>query len=85
MPVIAGGGVEDDFVRGEEAAAFAVEDHVERRAVFDAAAGVRELGFAVEFDARQVGSEAVEPEERRIADGVDQVHLHRVTRYVFAR
>jgi hypothetical protein len=32
-----------------------------------------------------VGGEAVEPEERRVADGFDQVHLHRVTRYALRR
>ena len=56
---VAGGAFDDGAARGEEGALFGVLDDVEGGAVFDAAAGVLEFGFA-EDGAGCFGGEAVE-------------------------
>ena len=47
-------------------------DHAEGGAVFDGAAGVEPFGFGAEFDVREVFADALEPQQRRVADAIDQ-------------
>src|SRR5208282_4136277 len=57
----------DDFVAGQLAGPFAIQDHVERGAVLYGAAGVEKLGLSVYFDARQIARDSVHADERCIA------------------
>lgn len=47
-------------------------DHAEGGAVLDRAAGVEPFGFRGEFDIGEFGTDAGEPEQRRVADAIDQ-------------
>ena len=65
---IAAGGIDQDFVRREQAGTLAFHDHVQSRAVFHAAAGVEILGLTVDFNARKRGGHLAEAQQGRVAD-----------------
>ena len=58
--------------RREQPAPLAVEDHVQRRPVLHAAAGVVPLGLGVDLDRRDLGRHPLEREQRRVADQVEK-------------
>ena len=69
---IAGRAFDDEAAGLDDAAALAVEHHVLRRSILDRAARVHELGFAEDRAARELGG-LPQLDERRVADGVDEV------------
>ena len=75
---VAGGGVEEGFAGERELAlALGVGDDGGGGAVFDAAAGVGPLGFAEDLDAGQCARQAVETQQRRVADAVEKGEAER--------
>jgi hypothetical protein len=64
MPVAAGG-IEQGAI-WVSTAALAFDNHVQAGAVFYGAARVKELGFAVDFNAGEFGIQLGEPEQRSI-------------------
>jgi hypothetical protein len=64
---VAGGGLGDDGVLVEEAVAFGIEDHAQRGAIFDGAAGVEELELGKEGSGAGAG-ETAQFEDGSVAD-----------------
>jgi hypothetical protein len=65
---VAGCALDHRATGAEQPTLLGVADYVERRAVFDGAAGVGELGFAEDFAAGLLG-EVVEADQGGVADG----------------
>ena len=76
-PGVAGGALDDDAARAQQAALLRVLDDEERGAVLDRAAGIEELGLAQDRAAGLFRG-AAQPDQRRIADGFDEAvaNLH---------
>ena len=70
------GGALDDGAAGPQRArsCSASRDDVQRGAVLDRLAGIHELGLAQDVAAGQLGG-ASQPDQRRVADGVEDVLL----------
>ena len=71
---VAAGGVEQGLAGAEldRSAALWRRDDGGGCAVLDGAAGIAPLGLAEDLDAGEVRGEAVEPQQRRVADAVEQ-------------
>ena len=63
---VAGGGVQNNLAGGELPAALAFQNHVERRAVFDRAAGVEPLRLEVELHLRELAPHPRHAQQRRV-------------------
>ena len=68
---VAAGRVENRLARAQSAVALAFTDHIKGCAVFHRAAGVRPLRLGIKFNVGEFRSEAVEAQERRLANQVD--------------
>ena len=81
---VAGRAIDHGAARGERAAALGILDQAARGAILDRAARVHELGLAEDV-ATGLAAERLEPDQRRIADRVDEslpeVHLPAAARH----
>ena len=70
---VAAGRVENYFAGAQLAGAFAFANHGIGGAILHGAAGIEPFRFGVKFDVGEAGDDALEAQERRVADAVEQV------------
>ncbi len=64
---IPAGGVDKDFLPGQEAAAFPVEDHIQRRSILDTPPGIEPFRLGTDLDI-VIRDDPPEAQKRGIAD-----------------
>src|SRR5580704_7244335 len=78
---VTAGGIEQSFAGGEFSAGASLGYDVGSGTVFDRASGIEPLGFAQDLDAGQIASDAIEAQQRSVANAVETTHAE----FVFFR
>ncbi len=68
-------GIENNPVVCQFAGALAVQNHLERCTVFNAATGIEVFGFGVDLDSRKVSRQSRQAQKRRVSDARENVRF----------